>query len=332
MKRLAILLILLVGSTMAPASDYVYSSDGYWYCNGVPHMRYYQPGYWSNCCYIQGYYFYKPVQIVQQPVTPTVNYTDPNWKGKLLDIAAQRVEHQAFIDAVKAMGLEGAVRSNAYSSPYYGNFTLSGSGYSTNLTNFGVNATTQYGYSPYSYQQLAAAYGQQDINMMFQQAAQLTANTQKASSDAMGAFQVSVDKAAAGAARANEILVRGHVASQVIASLALPSTPETKGFSFTITPGGDVTKNDAGVTPDQRTALLGQWQALASAKCAACHSGSTIKGNFDITKYPTMTSDEKKKVWGAISTTDANKRMPRNQDGSAAPELSLAEKRLFFLN
>jgi hypothetical protein len=344
------------------------NSDGYtyrggsWYY-GTSTQAYYRtqyttPGYWSCGRYYPGssyyyYYAYTP---------PAVTYQDRDWRSKLLDIAAARdkaeavvrkgaFEQQYFLESVKALGLEGNFHWNGYGTvpPYvvpqggYGQgympYALEGHAYH-NLA-YGANATTQFSYS-----NLASLYGQNDMNALFQQAAQLAAGAQRLSSEATVGFQATVGQEGANRARVAEILARGQVAAQVLASIQAAPTSETKGISFKVTPGGTIAKVDDGSgDPQVRGQLRGQLEALIGAKCAVCHGGAgadgkeVVRGGLDLRDYLDFSPERKQKVWARISLEPgspdfAGKVMPRDLKDESRPGVPLTkeERKLFFLN
>lgn len=356
MKFYAALLLLFASACTALASfpvgyttpaGYVLGADGFWWHSGQAYTRSqaWQPGYGYGCNYVAGYYYWKyaPVQVVTKYVN-NVSPSDPGWRGKLLDLAAARdrvegevrkgaFEQQYFLEAVNALGLQGNFRLQAYGTApaylalqhqqYANQYQLSG-----HVTNFGANATTQYGYSYNSIKQL---YGDADLATIFQQAAQLTAQSQKLSGDATSGFQGLVSQEGNNRARVAEIIAKGQMAQQIVAALQAGPASEVKGFSFKVTPAG-IQRSEDGVTAEAKTSLLEKWKALATERCSACHNAEVKKGNFDIAVYPSLTPDIKQKIWSVLTTPDDKTVMPRAQDGGPGKRLTPEELRLFFLN
>lgn len=351
MRRAIAVVIVLVGAASALAQSagsvdingYVWQG-GYWVKDGYQYTRtlYQNPGYWYNGCYFQGSYHYRytlysaPQVAYVAPKVPT--YSDPDWRAQLLNIAAARdkqegeirkaaFEQQYFTEAVKALGLEGNFRWNGYGTvpPYlsngYGAMPFANGLYQMQgHYNFGVNGSTQYGYSS-----IANLYGDTDLNQLFLQAAQLTQNAQKLSGEATSNFQGLVGQEGSNRAKVAEILAKGQVAREVISAL---TSSDFKSFSFKISPVGMIEKDDSKVDAGTKAVLRQQWGDLAAAKCASCHSGNKTEGKFDIGNYLSMSQQEKQdRVWSRLTTDDPTRRMPK--DG---PKLTSEELRLFFLN
>lgn len=352
MKSLAAFLFLAVcglasAEGFAPgyttAAGYVLNADGLWYYGSQAYTRTLVtiPGYYatSNCCRYwvasSSYYQYTIVPKVQLP-----SYTEPGWRTQLLAIAANRdkfegdirlkaVEHQNYLEAVNALGLTGNFRWNGY-----GQSVAYGSYYAPPV-NFGANANTQYGYSA----TYAASFGQSpDLNVLYQQANQLALNSQRLGGEATAGHQGLVAQAGGNQARVAEILAKGQAGSQLALAVAnavaaAPST-ETRGFRFDLKPGGVVvrTEDPKLVTPEIRTKLKEQFEALAVAKCGDCHGDTGYKGNFKIGDYYTLSQEQKNRVWERISTQDNSKVMPRDSKGGPGVRLTPEEQKSFFLN
>lgn len=360
MKNLFLLAFAVILISVIPANaeytngyvsgeGYTYN-DGYWYYNDVPYVRsqYQNPGYWYCGRYYPGAYSYLYTRIVFK-VPPAAkeklpDYTEPNFETKLLEIAAARdkyegeirkkqFDHQRYLELVNALGLQGNFRWNGYgSTPPYNQIQQQGSsmpyavdGYSKSA----VNANTAYGYS---YNTIAQLYGDTNLNQLYQQASQLTANAQRLAGDGNTNFQALVGEEGKNRARVAEILARGQMAHQILTALQGPGTVETKGFSFKFSSNGGVERVDDTVQPDVKADLLKKWQILATNKCASCHSGDKKKGGFDITTYSTMSMQDKQKVWTLLTTPDDTKVMPRPKEGEKIQRLTTDEQRLFFLN
>lgn len=353
------LAVLLTALTFAGASfadgGYVQGSDGFFYLNGgtKPYFRLtqYTQGYWSCGRYYYGTPYYSYIEAPVYSGTSTVNYKDPGWKTKLLEIKEQQnkvsgqilkdaIEYQQFMEATKAFGLQGpGFGLNGYATipPNVlggGVLPAYGSGYNVAGTvQFGANANTQYGYT---LQAVSGLYGDLNVNQIYQQAAQLTQQAQTLGGQANTQFQALVGQAGSDKARLAEILAKGQVATQVIQALAAPSTLQTSSFKFSISPTGMIQRDDSGVDQPTKTAIDVAWQQVAGQRCAACHDpakvqGGKPKGGFDITKYPAMTIEEKNAVWGAITNQDAKKRMPLAADGGPGVPLTQEELKTFVV-
>lgn len=341
MKRFvaAIFLFVFVSVAFGQTDINGYVWDGqYWTKDGYQYTRtlYQAPGYWYGGCYYQGTYHYR-YTLYSAPVAKLPSPKDDDWRTQLLKIAAARdkqegeirkaaFEQQYFTEAVKALGLEGNFRWSGYGTlpPYMSNgyqvMPFAGQYQMQGTYNFGVNATTQYGYNS-----IAQLYGETDLNQLFLQAAQLTQNAQKLSGEATANFQGLVGQEGSNRAKVAEILAKGQIAREVISAL---SSNDFKSFSFKISPVGQIEKDDSKVDAGTKAALRQQWGDLAAAKCASCHSGSKTEGKFDLNSYLSMSQQEKQdRVWSRLTTDDPVRRMPKN-----GPKLTSEELRLWFLN
>lgn len=363
MKRLAILFLLLAASAGSAADTtypigyitpggYAWRGDGYWYYGEQPYTRaqVLQPGYYANATYgcntcrtyVPGYYYWS-YTAYNKPTTyaPQLpSYTDPTWRSKFFDIVASREKlegeitreafnQQNYMEAVNALGLKPARAP----IPYYGAY---GNAYGLN---YGVQGNTQYGYAAQSYSTIAQVYGSSDLNVLYQQAAQLTAGAQRLGGEANSGFQALVGTEGANRARVAEILAKGQMAQQILNSLAAAPSAEVRGYSFRIEQGKIQRIEDPKqVTPDQKEALKAKLEQVAEAKCVSCHGdkdakgGGLFPGGFKIADYFRLTNEQKNRVWEVISTPDPAKRMPLRPNGGPGEPLTVEEQRAFYLN
>jgi len=304
--------------------EYARGDDGYWYRDGVPHTRVLveQSPYWYCGRYYAGTSYYRYTRHSKPAPTPK----DPDWRSKLLDIAAQRdkfeadarkgaAEQQYFLEGVRALGLEG---NFAWRSPRL---------YSSLDVTYGANASTQYGYS---YSTLAQVYGDNNLPQLYQQAAQLAQGAQRLSGEASSKFSDLVGQEGLNRARVAEVLARGQVLTAISQSLA--AGPEVRGIRFTVSSGGKMQRVEEDVDPDIKRDLSKQFSALAAARCAGCHSGDKVRGNFDVGSYPQLSPEQKQLVWARLVDPDDKRVMPQAGPGEQLKRLTPAELRLFFLN
>lgn len=306
-----------------------------WYDAGG---RYYPAGSyaWLNSnWYLYGHGYYYPAKV---EAPKAADYT-PDWKKKLLDIAAARdkvegrlriqaLDHQTYLEALKALGLEGNFKWNGYgTAPVYPNAGATHTyGYnnagSVNLGNFGANGNTIYGYS---YSSIKDVYGDTNLNSLYQQAARLTQNAQQLAGQATTDFSDLVGKEGENRARVAEILAKAQAAKAAL-DAATPQTrtrEESRVFSFSAVSDGNggvkVVPIEGNGAAAQPAAVTGEAQQFRVQACAACHSGANKKGGFDIASYPTLNLEQKAKVWERVFSTDPEKVMPRSKDGKPAP-------------
>src|SRR3990167_1585508 len=139
MRKIFALLLLLWTAGAALASDYEFR-DGYYWLNGRKYSRTYR-AYW-NPYYCRWDHAYAYHQIADPaPAKLSLSYLDPQWRVKMLELAAQRIEQKAFMDSAAALGL--------YMPPMYSDAQSLYSGYSP-------PGTTVYGSA---YQALGQGWG-----------------------------------------------------------------------------------------------------------------------------------------------------------------------------
>ncbi len=297
-----ILLVLAVGWLLAPqasASDYQLHADGYYYAAGVPYTRTWHNAYYyyhNNCRYYQdGYYQYTPVKVVEKTVEKVV---PQDWRTKLLELRKEQLEHQNYIDSIKFLGLDNPQKS----------YPVSGYGqvFST-IGTYGAQGNTQYGYSLQSF---IDHYGDNNLGVLLQQLGRITENQQQLSGQATSDFGAIIGRVGQDNTRVAEILAQGQVAAQVLKSLQTPQQNkiETKEFRFKV--GGDGKIESLPETlPAPKGDLFKTWQSQAQG-CANCHFGKTLKGNFDISTWPSLSAQKKAEyAYGRLLTDDHSKLM-----------------------
>ncbi len=378
----AALLVVLVAVPVKADShpDGYVNNDGYTWNNGYwwkdtyayKYEKYWVAGstYLYNGCYYTspGYWAYKYVQYptaAYKKPAEQVDYTDPDWRTKLLEIAGNRdkyeaqgrkaaYEQKAFLDSVQALGLQGNFRWEGYGTapPAYGLPAAHGAAYSYGaaiplngvftygtqyqLGTHGVQGNTVYGST---YQQLQQLYGDNSLPQLFQQANRLAENAQRLSGQATTDFSLLVQQEGGNRARVAEILARAEAVKQFMTSLDGPPQTFTQQKSFEF-------RSDAATGPAQPPAPAGdpnylktapnprkqQFESVFASRCAACHTGAAAKGKFTLDAYYGMTPDEKLKVWQTLVTKDKDRMMPRKADGTPGDYIPFDEVKLFTEN
>ena len=305
------MMMLLIATfiTVIPANG----SDTY-LDNGVLYQRelaWYQ--YWDGCRWQwASYYVYKPV----------AKASDPDFRVKLLDLAAARdgreqanraeaLRQTNFLEAVEALGLTGNFRLNNYGADTY----PARASAQAPLSSAGVNGQTIYGYS---YSSIADVYGV-DLNALYQQASRLTQNAQTLAGQAHTDFSDVLKQEGANRARVAEILAKGQAAAQVAKAVEASQTVrvESREFRFRVEPDGKITQ-----IPEPTATISG---VFAPAKCVGCHAGTKKEGGFAVALFPKMSVEDKRKVWELLVSPDLTKRMPKGQ-----PALTAEELKVFF--
>jgi hypothetical protein len=329
--------------------------DGYWWYAGCAYTRVKvwdpQSYYYDACGRAYPYartWHWEYSQVASAPTyttpayTPAVSSSDPHWKGKLLDIAAARdrgeielrktsVDHAAFLQSVQALGLQGNFAIQGYGQALlYPGFALPGFAHGTaaygnaNLGTFGANADALYGYS---YNQLREAYGELNMNTLYQQAARNTQTAQALGGQAHTEFSGLVGQAGDNQARIAEILAKAQ-AAKIALDAANPQASSKTQTSTTIvgsTPAAPATGvAAAAATAGDDGALF--MRNVVSPRCLACHSGGNLKGGLDLTGYLSFPPEKKDLVRERVYASDPARRMPRGKDGGPGPALPAEEK------
>lgn len=327
---LILLLVAIPAGATEDTTTYTFSG-GYYWSNGVAYNRqkvWEWNTYWDGCKYV-GYwtyhYQYDPANIQVTPNTP-------DWRIKLLEIAASRdkaentlrvaaQEQNLFNETVASLGLTGNFRIQDY-----GRNVSRFSTQTYQLNSAGVSGNTIYGYSTAT---LKDVWGDGSPAANYQQAGILAKNAQDWAGDAYKSFNALVGLDAAGRARAAEILVRGIAAAQ-----ALEATKGPTQTHIETTSNGTVT-----TTPAQNTATQQPVRQIGpsvpfsltkgGARCAACHTGATPSGGFSIDTYPTLSTQDRGKVLGRVLIKDLMNKsiMPpvKDKTGNPIPRLSQEE-------
>jgi hypothetical protein len=336
----AITTLLLSVTAVYPQS---LASDGYWYYPGytTPYTRTFITTYaggWSNGCYTYptGYYQYSPVTV-----TKTYDTIDSQMLAIVAarekyagEIAKSQAIHQQIIEKAKLYGLDKTIPF-ATGTPFFPMYGTGYNGFSLNgqYTNtlIPVNGNTQYGYT---YNSLAKAYGDTDMNQLLAIAGQLVAGSQRSTDTAMAAFNSQVvAPSVAGSARVAEIHAKRDFALAMIQNLQATPVVSTTGIKFSMTPGNLPVMDSSAAPADVKEGIRKAWGEFAAQSCSACHFGQNIKGGFDLNTFLTMNTQEKQtRVFPRINpSADPAKRMPRNLDGTPGVALTPQQFQLWVM-
>lgn len=287
--------------------------NGYYYASWPSHSGYYQYTYHHD--------------------KPAVSHADPNWKAKLLDIAAARdkveldirkgtVEYAHFRDAVGALGLTGNFHINGYGQHVQYPPGYTGSPFA--LGYHGIQGNTVYGYNTQSTATTADLYGSTDLNVLYQQSAKLAQGAQGLADQGQSGFQSLVQAAGDNKARVAEILARGEAMRQVLAAPVGPPTAKVTTQTTSTTSNAGASAVPPGVMPLAAGTLRDR-----AAKCVACH-GKTDNHGFDVSTYAGLDAAGKLKVHARLVHPDPNKRMPLDAGGGPGVPLTADELRQWF--
>ena len=330
-------------------------NQGYGYSNNASHntpgvnyydgsYHYHNAGYYQGTWYPAGNYAWQGGKWVAQGGGSYQGAPPKDWKSDLVGMAKQRDENAAYLQALKAIGVEAPfpVPGGGASPQLTPGGATGGYGYGSNLNlnSYGTNGSTLYGYT---YSAVKDLYGDNNLGLLYQQAARLTQNAQTLAGQATTDFSDLVGREGGSRARVAEILAKAQAAQMALqAANAQPSQQvEQRTFTFRLEQGADgqlnvvpqppVAPPGPGVAPNAQAPVVppaqngDAFQRLAVTKCASCHSGADKKGGFDISSYPGMDNKSKMKVWGRLLHSDPTKRMPQG-----AEPLTPAEVQLFL--
>lgn len=266
----------------------------------------------DNYGYRRVSWHYVRVNVAVKVVLPT--YRDPDWRTKLLEVAGtirkDAQEQAAFSEAVRQLGLEGLARVPGLPANMYGQYGFYGQ------SSYGASGTTLYG----AQLTVKDVWGDTSPSILYQQAAALAKGQQALSSEATQAFAELVSGDAAARARIAEIFANRDAA---IAFLQALKTPHSRTIQLKV---GQEAK------PEQKFGSLDQakFTAMVENRCATCHTGDKVKGNFDLNALAGMDFSGKRKVWGRITHADPAKRMPLSPTLGVGTPLTEDELRAWF--
>ncbi len=260
-----------------------------------------------------------PLPAVQVNVNNVPAYT-PSWRSEVIAAYVARDDRQAYLDAI---------------GPLSGSYGLAYGQRSIQLGSYGASGNTIYNYSALK------GYNEVDLNVLFQQSSRLVAGAQQLAGQANTQFGERVGQITDAQARLLEIQTRAQAAKLVLDATAPQprSTATVIERGGAVIPGSIVPPNPTPQNNDQADIqeAANFLKITAMPLCAGCHSsanGAKPQGGFDVLSYPTMTAEQKEKVWARIMSTDPEKRMPRKVDEkgvfSPGPPLTAQQKQAFF--
>ncbi len=282
------------------------------------------PGYWRHNGYgytwVAGSSYYRYVKAeVQTAMPPSVNA--PDFWTRLAEVKATEKETAARYAALREAGFLVPNLYGQYAPGY--------------AQNFGAQATTQliYGQGSAQYQR-ADLFAPLDLNAVFQAANQHVLGAQRLGSEGMHGFREAGLALAQGQGDVARINATRDLAVALLQTVQGPSKIETSRVQWTITPGGILQRNDAGMEPGVRARASEAWKASATARCAGCHANGKLSGNFDVMTFPTMTPEQKTRVLQRLTADSPEKpQMPRKAGNPAEPGEAIKgdELKVWFL-
>lgn len=336
--------LVALSVTTTRASDWVVShrADGYTVYHGSPYYwrgddaytraLYTRPGYYQYGYYYpaQSYYQYSYSHTYYTPA-PQATYKPYDWRSQLLKIAEERdkiegkmrlaqQDHNQYLEAVQALGLQGNFRFTNYGASPYGSYGTAA--YTQQVGSYGAQGQTQYGYSV---KEVTELYGDNYVPGLFQQAAQLAKGSQQLAGQATTDFSSLVGQEGANKARVAEVLARGAAAAAALKASEPQASAKYTKQEFRI--DSQAQTAPASVAPAGRRA---QAAALLNARCAKCHTGAEAKGKFESVRYFDLTPRQRAGVIALCTTQDADKRMPRGEGNGPGEPLTDAELSLLI--
>lgn len=351
------LALLLTGITALPANGGGY---GYYHSSYYPSYGYYQPAYsYYPVSYSYAYYpeyttaggYYYPagnyayyngnwyMQGYSTPYQPqyvgvkTPAYSE-GWKTALLAVAKARDDQAAYLKALQALGLQPPVGPVGPQGTLTGNFYPPYGYANPHVGTYGTNGNTVYGYTLKSVQE---AYGNTDMNVLYQQAFRLGQGGQQLAQQVTDSFMQLTGAAGENQAAVARILAEGQARAALINSSKLaPSSSITTTVQGYATGQQSGQQQQAGPMPpvqqpgannpdnpqgQQRVTSAAEFLKLEGpASCVKCHGGQDPKGGFKIADYPNMDFDAHVKVIERIFSTDPKKVMPPPTEPRLTPE------------
>lgn len=281
-------------------------NDGYWWQGNDFFVRERGDRFWNRrtCRYEWNWSFRRAGTRARAPTYELSG----DWRSQLLQIAAARdasefkirqsiLEHQEFLESLKALGLESNFRIENYGQPLYG-----GDG--------GFNTTSQYatqqGASIFGYSSIADVYGDIDIGALYEQAIRLAKDSQSYGAAATANAQGLVRELGNNRARVAEILANAQSAREKAAAYLLRSQSSSRGSTTT-------------------TGNLSPLATVIKNTCVRCHNSEKSSGGLNLIDLGKITSEQGAAILDRITTTDKTKLMPKG-----GPPLSVTDRLLFF--
>lgn len=318
MRYVLVLGTLLVGGVLsmpARANDgaYVYRDGFYWSgANAYTRTLVTTPGsyYYSHGCYYQypstSYYSYTQMPVATKTEYQSVPAYQDGWKSEVLKYAAKKDDLAAYAATLKALGI-------SYAPSYV----------AADATAFYQGGQTAYGYT---YQSVKQAYGELDLNQLYQAAARLAQSSQQYGAEATANHASLVQDAGDNQGRIAEINARFQAMDKLTARIKelLDGPPSTK-TTTTI-------QSNQPITPVPVTTNVEQVQAAIASSdpfvknfampyCGKCHSGNNVKGNLNVAQWASFDAVKKASIKKRLKLPVTDKDHMPKADGGKASEL-----------
>ena len=295
MKKFLLSFALLVGLSSVSYADFGWisqngsfyqheflSNGAYWTWNGGNYTRQWYPpvntlsGYG---CYTTtpGYYLYTPVQTLNYDSSDaTIEKAIAARDAVKNKIVADTIKHQQFIEKIKTAHLDEGIGYSGFNGAY-------NQGYNALVGTFGINSSAIYGYNQASLAQVTNPFAI-NLDQALLTYGQLVQGHNDNNAVVFKSFGDTVNLAVTKSADISGINARKDAILQFARTLDGPPTVTTSTGTFT---PRTVSLNES---------LNDRWNRSANTSCVQCHTGNNIKGNFDVSTFPTASADIRKKV------------------------------------
>ena len=279
------LLILSAFAVPCLAGDYVLV-NGHYAKDGVLYDRI-DKSYWGY--YYGKWYYYEKYEYV--PVK--LNFDAYDFDKQLLKAKEVQLRYRYNLELFEKSGLAEPYR------PFFGSVP-SPVGY------YGYAGNTQYGYS---YQSVTDVYGQSDINAGMQQSAALARASLDLGDSTNARFNENLKTLTTGMNAAMEIREK----AAALAALAAAIRPEPRSSNVTkidglVVPPDVAVNGEAALRKDTLTA------------CVECHNQRDPKPAFDLSKYDTLSVEQRMEVLNRVTSKDVTRQMPPPGKGARLTE------------
>lgn len=258
---------------------YVYR-DGYFYRGDKPYayLTYYdwaRDGYGRQ--YKQLYYYFKAVHV-EQP-KPDINYKDPNWRARYVDLLRDKQEAEAFDRAMRGLGIR---------------FDDAG--------DYGAGDRGGTLYKRIKQSEVNVVGPAVDRNILFQQAIKLIERSQNLSGQGFSELRSSIDREGDAQHEETKLLLLRELIEALKQNKATVRVAEQE---FRIN------REKGEPTLELIVGRANRKAAILERRCYECHSGKNVQGTFDATRWNDLGEERQTEiVRDHIMSADPKKHMP----------------------
>ena len=299
MKRILLTFALMIAGTTQAIAGYTqvagtsYFTDGHDY---FVRQKYTVCVGWRRCETRHRY-----VRTNWRPVIAKAKYEE-NWRDTItkaaVDLKRSNQEHLEYMEAIKALGLEGA-----------------GSQYGANPTQYGGNGLySQQGNTNYQlrYSTISEIYGQTNTAVLFNQAENLALAAASAAEKAGSQFNAALQMEIQGKNRAAEIQAQSLGVAEAIRATAEALKAGTPSAVTTTNVYGPNDKPEA----EEPNLATGTHLATLKLRCGACHGGNSPKAGLWLDGSTGLSLEKFQKAMTMV----LSKKMPPEGENPLEPE------------